>query len=223
MPRKRSSTVSANSARWVTAPYVAAIEAIYGAASEPSQWPSALQAIGCCFHDSGAVLLLSRGPEDFEVIVSSGLETATTNDGAVSAWGQILSAEQPSDVNALASQQPASFGGIDFHLIRVPLRAHHDTRSVYSPREMTAMVGLVRTDGRTAYSDDERALLRKLADNIQAALHIGVRLLDVRLSTTTLGESLARAGIGVFLLDGLGGVTFTNAVAQKLIGDVLRI
>src|ERR1043165_3540245 len=54
----------------------AAVEAIYGAAPEPSLWPEALQAIADCFGDVGAVLIWQRDDGSFGTIASPSLVEA---------------------------------------------------------------------------------------------------------------------------------------------------
>src|SRR5262245_59584264 len=57
-----------------SARYIAAIEAIYDAAAEPSAWPAALAAISHVFDAAGAVLLHNRDDGSMTAIVSPGLE-----------------------------------------------------------------------------------------------------------------------------------------------------
>ena len=50
--------------------FVAAVEAIYEAAPDPSQWPRALQRIADCFGDVGAILIWRRDDGGFGTVVS---------------------------------------------------------------------------------------------------------------------------------------------------------
>ena len=67
--------------------FVAAVEAIYRAAPDPSLWPAALQAISDCSDDIGAVLLWHRDDGSFGVIASPGLAAAQT-DYAENGWSK---------------------------------------------------------------------------------------------------------------------------------------
>ena len=49
---------------------IAAIEAIYAAAADPSCWPVALEAVTKCFDDVGAILIYGRDDGSFGVIES---------------------------------------------------------------------------------------------------------------------------------------------------------
>ena len=52
---------------------IAAIEAIYAAASDPSRWPSTLEIVTECFDDFGAILIYGRDDGSFGVIESPSL------------------------------------------------------------------------------------------------------------------------------------------------------
>ncbi|WP_407178009.1 helix-turn-helix transcriptional regulator [Bradyrhizobium sp. STM 3562] len=47
--------------------------------------------------------------------------------------------------------------------------------------------------------------------------------MDAELARLGLGEALARIGIGVFALDSLGRVVFSNPAGQRLVGDQLQL
>ena len=65
--------------------FVAAVEAIYDAAPEPSRWPTALQAIADVFDDVGAILIWRRDDGTFGTIVSESRIEAQ-NDYDASGW-----------------------------------------------------------------------------------------------------------------------------------------
>jgi hypothetical protein len=54
--------------------FVRAVEAIYGAAPDPSGWPAALQAMADVFDDVGAVLVYQRDDGGFGAISSRSLD-----------------------------------------------------------------------------------------------------------------------------------------------------
>jgi len=73
------------------------------------------------------------------------------------------------------------------------------------------------------YSDEELAILARIGPHIEKSLRLSIRLLDSELLNTSLGEALARVGIGVFALDSLGRVNFSNPAAERLLGDEFEI
>jgi hypothetical protein len=58
---------------------------------------------------------------------------------------------------------------------------------------------------------------------VEKSLRLSIRLLDAELGSLGMREALCRLGIGVFALDGLGRVVFTNATGQAFLGDGLEI
>jgi hypothetical protein len=67
--------------------FVAAVDAIYAAAPDPSLWPQALQAIAHVFDDVGAILLWQRVDPSFGTVASPRLE-AVQRDFADNGWNR---------------------------------------------------------------------------------------------------------------------------------------
>ena len=90
------------------------------------------------------------------------------------------------------------------------------------PRVEVAL-SVQRRIGKPEYSDTELDMLTRLGSHIERSLRLGIRLMDTELSKMGLGEALARVGIGVFILNSLGRVAFSNPASQSMLGDSLNI
>src|SRR4051794_5059449 len=77
--------MAAENDRGVDHELLAAVEAIYEAAPNPSRWPVALQKIAECFDDVGAVLLWRRDDGGFGTVVSPSL-VAAQRDYEADGW-----------------------------------------------------------------------------------------------------------------------------------------
>jgi DNA-binding CsgD family transcriptional regulator len=71
--------------------------------------------------------------------------------------------------------------------------------------------------------DAELSVLARIGPHIEKSLRLSIRLLDSELVKGELGGALARLDIGVFTLDSLGRVLFSNSTAQGLLGEQLAI
>jgi DNA-binding CsgD family transcriptional regulator len=80
-----------------------------------------------------------------------------------------------------------------------------------------------RSTSKPPYSREELAIAAKLGRHTEQALRLSIRLLDAELVNLGLRDALSRVGIGVFALDSLGRVVFSNPTAQMLLGDGLSI
>ncbi|MDA9431147.1 helix-turn-helix transcriptional regulator [Bradyrhizobium sp. CCBAU 51627] len=211
-----------------------AIGAIYDAAPDPSQWPRALGAIADCFKDVGALLLWRRDDGSFGSLVSERLVEAQ-RDYEESGWTR-------RDLAALrATERGYFFNGEPFttrHLVSKeeiegdPFFAQFRARHGLGPFGCVAVspdphVGVILSMQRHAdqyeYSDDELETLGRIGRHIEKSLRLSIRLLDAELAKVGLGEALARIGIGVFGLDSLGRVVFSNPVGERLAGDQLQL
>lgn len=73
------------------------------------------------------------------------------------------------------------------------------------------------------YSESELDLIARLGPHVEKSLRLSLRLMDAELLNVGLGTALSRIGIGVFALDSLGRVVFSNVAGDKLLGDGLDI
>ena len=65
--------------------------------------------------------------------------------------------------------------------------------------------------------------LTRIGAFAEQALRLSIRLINSEMASTSLGEALTRVGMGVFVLDSLGRVIFTNPAGERLIGQGLAI
>jgi DNA-binding CsgD family transcriptional regulator len=211
-----------------------AIEAIYDAAPDPLQWPRALGAIADCFGDLGALLLWHRDDGSYGTMVSATLAEAQKD--YESNWAN-------RDIRAIrATERGYFFNGLPFtdrHLCSDeevgsdPCYTDFLTRHglgwvgaiAVSPDPHVGVILSVQRDFRSKprFSDAELDLLARIGRHIENSLRLSIRLLDAELAKLGLGEALARIGIGVFALDSLGRVVFSNPAGQRLLGDQLQL
>ena len=212
---------------------LAAIEAIYDAAPDPSRWPAALQAIADCFGDVGAVLLWQRDDSSYGSMVSETLVEAqrdyernwSSRDlAAIRAveHGYFFNGE-PFTTRHLLSQDE-----LDSDPFFTEFRARHGLQSfgciaVSPDPHVGVILSVQRRIGLLEFSDAELGVMGRIGQHIEKALRLSIRLLDAELAKLGLGDALARIGIGVFALDSLGRVVFSNPAGQLLLGDQLQL
>ena len=202
--------------------FVAAVKEIYATSLQPSRWPQALQAITDCFGDVGAILIFSKDDGSFGVLVSPRLKDCA--DEYARDWSR-------RDVRANRGLERGYFLNRDVitdrdvigetEMEREPfyndlLRRHglkYFACAMVSPDPHVAVgLSVQRSLDKPAYSDAELALLKELGSHVECALRLSIRLMNADLINTGLGAALARIGIGVFILDGLQRVVFSNSV-----------
>ncbi len=212
-----------------------ATEAIYDAALDPLGWPSALGAIAECFGDVGAILIWFRDNGACGTIVSDRL-AAAQQDYEENGWAS-------RDVKAMRSRQLGYFfNGEPFadrhigfdedmknHPCSVEFFAKHGLGWIgaiaVSPDPHVGVMLSVQRDASTKeqFSDEELETLRLISRHVEKSLRLSVKLLNAEVTSIGLGEALARIGIGVFALDSLGCVLFSNPAAKRLLGDPVQI
>jgi DNA-binding CsgD family transcriptional regulator/PAS domain-containing protein len=213
--------------------FVAAVEEIYNAAPEPSRWPHALQAIADCFGDVGTVLIYGRDDGNCALIASPAL--APILPEYLRDWTR-------RDIRALRARKRGYFLSRDVITDRdvvtpeemetdpfyADLLAPHGLKyfaaAMVSPdRRVEVTIGVQRRCDKLAYSDAELELIGRLGAHVEKSLRLSIRLMDAELVNMELGAALARIGIGVFVLDSLGRVVFSNPAAMALLGDGLDV
>lgn len=213
--------------------FSSAIETIYDASVDPSNWPSALQGITDYFGDVGAILLWRRDDGAFGSIASPGVLEAQ-KDWEQGGW----------NVHDLRPQRAAErgyfFSGAPFtdrHLFSdeeirtypsyTQFQAQHDLgwfgAVAVSPDPHIGVVLSIHRCARRRppFSDAELAVVARLGRHAERSLRLSIRLLDSELLKLGLGEALARVGTGVFALDSSGQVIFANPAGESLVGDGL--
>lgn len=213
--------------------FITAIEAIYAAATDPAAWATALQAIADCFADVGAILVYSKDDGSFGAIESVSLVPLMAEYRL--AWGH-------RDIRAIRAQERGLFIAKDAITdADVLSAAEMDTDPVYTellPRfglkyfagvsvspdpHIAAAISVQRRADKPPYSASELELLTRLGRHAERALRLSVELLDAQLSNDGMREALSRLGIGVFALDSLGRVVFSNPAAERVEGDGLAV
>ncbi len=208
-----------------------AVNVIYGAALEPTRWPDALQAMADVFGDAGTILLYGRDDGAFGVISSPSLDQCVAD--YTNSWSH-------RDTRANRSRERGYFIGRDVITDRdvvTPSEMNIDpfysefltkydlryfAAAMVSPdRHVEVALSFQRQLARTEYSEDELATVSQLGVHVEKALRLGMRLMDSELINEGLGAALTHLGIGVFALDSLGRIVFSNPAGQKLLGDGL--
>jgi PAS domain-containing protein len=89
----------------------------------------------------------------------------------------------------------------------------HRADSVYCP------LTLVRPDGTGEATDDDRALLKRLAPHLIRAMRVSMQLDLLRHQRFAMEQSLTRMTIAVLLLDRQRRVVFANPAAERLLAS----
>lgn len=215
--------------------FVAAVEAVYDAAPDPTRWPDALQAIANCFGDVGAVLLWRRDDGSFGTIVSKSLLEAQKEYDESGWTGRDIRAIRAVERGYFFNGTPAT----DRHLCSRdeinsdPLYNEFLLRhglgwvaaiAVSPDPHVGAMLTVQRNSRkRSEFSDNELDLLARIGRHVERSMRLSIRLLDAELARVGLGEALGKIGIGVFALDSLGRVVFSNPAARRIVGDEIKL
>lgn len=212
-----------------------AIEAIYDSAPEPQHWPRALGAIADYFGDVGAILIWHRDDGTFGTIVSESLATAQLDYEANGWAARDIKAVRAQQLGYFFSGEPFADRHIGFdeamrkHPCSVEFFDKHGLGYIgavaVSPDPHVGVMLSVQRNSKLKpqFSDAELEDLRAISRHIEKSLRLSVRLLNAEVTNVGLGEALARIGIGVFALDSLGCVIFSNPAAQRLLGDALYL
>jgi DNA-binding CsgD family transcriptional regulator len=215
--------------------FVSATEAIYDAALNPSNWPSALQTIADCSGDVGAILLWHRDDGSFGSIASPDVLEAQ-KDWEQEGWNV-------HDLRPLrAAERGYFFSGVPFtdrHLFSdeeictcpsyTQFQAQHDLgwfgAVAVSPDPHVGVVLSVHRCARKRppFSDAELAVVARIGRHVERSLRISIHLFDAELLKHGLGEALTRVGVGVFALDSSGRVIFVNPAGRQLFGHGLAL
>ena len=214
--------------------FVAAVEAIYAAAPEPSRWPNALQKIADFFTDVGAVLIWQRDDGSFGTVASPDL-VAANQDYLDNGWssrdlpalraverGLWLRTDAASDRHAVSDEEIAT------HPFYTEFLARHGLRwraaiGVAPDRHISVALSIQRAATKLPFSDQELEQATRLGRHVENALRLSIRLFNAELLTAGLSDALNRINIGVFALDSLGRIVFSNDKANKLLGDGIRL
>jgi len=210
--------------------FIAAVEAIYGAAVEYSNWPDALQAIANVFGDVGANLLWVRDDGGFGTVLSPALAPMAED---YEKWQhQDIRAQHAAENSMLArldvvtDRHLVTPREIEEHPFYTQFLASNGLRWLAAAKvspdpRILVWVSVQRSRTKEPFADAELETLARLARHIEQALRLSVKLFDAELSKLALVDALARVGVGVLALDALGRVVFDNPAASALLGDGL--
>jgi DNA-binding CsgD family transcriptional regulator len=213
--------------------FVTAVKEIYATSLQPSHWPQALQAIADCFGDVGTILIFSKDDGSFGVLVSPRLKECAAEYARD--WSRRdTRANRGLERNYFINRDVITDRDVidEAEMERDPfyndlLRRHglkYFACAMVSPDPHVAVgLSVQRSLDKPPYSDAELALMKELGTHVECALRLSIRLMNADLINMGLGSALARIGIGVFVLDGLQRVVFSNPSAQGLLGDGLHV
>ncbi|MGV7212210.1 helix-turn-helix transcriptional regulator [Bradyrhizobium sp. UFLA05-112] len=218
---------------FMSEPFVRAVEAIYRSAAEPSYWTQALQVIADCFGDVGAILLYGKDDGSFGVIESASLTSVSLEYGRL--WsdrdiravrsrerGYFFKRDVITDRDVVSRQEMLSDPFYTDLLTRHGLK--YFAAAMVSPDPWVEVaLSIQRSPKKTEFTDAELDTLARLGPHVERALRLGIRLMDAELSKMGLGAALSRLGMGIFILDSLGRVIFSNPASQTMLGDGLDI
>lgn len=210
-----------------------AITAIYDAALDPERWPHALQAAADCTDDVGAILIYGRDDGGFGVIGSPSLNAVIEEYRG--AWslrdiranrvrerGYFINRGVVTDRDVVSDEEIESDPFYSDYLRRYGLK--YFAASIVSPDPRVEVgVSVQRATGREPYSDGELDIVGRLGQHIEKSLRLSMAVMESRLVAEGLAVALQRMGAGVFVLDSLGRVVFSNSAAERSLGDGLEL
>jgi DNA-binding CsgD family transcriptional regulator/PAS domain-containing protein len=235
MRKIRGATVVAGSADCRAGDrFITAVEAIYDAAPDPTLWPHALQAIADIFDDVGTVMLWCRDDGSIGTVASASL-AAAQKEYQEEGWNQ-------RDIRSIRATERAVWlqhetvterhvmrpGDLDSNPFYTDFLARHGLRycmatGISPDPHIAVALSVQRASDKPPYDDAELETMARLGRHAEKSLRLSIRLLDAELSNLGLREALSRIGIGVFALDSLGRVVFSNPAGERLLGDGLSI
>jgi DNA-binding CsgD family transcriptional regulator len=213
--------------------FIAAVEAIYDAAPDPSRWPQALQAMADVFDDVGAILVFGRDDGSFGHIGSQSMGALLRDFSNSSLASQDLRAMRGIERgiylgrDAVSDPDVVSMQEMETHPFYKFLARHGLKYFVAAPvspdPKIAVSIAVQRAIVKPPYVANEMDTMMRLCRHAEKSLRLSIRLLDAELGNLGLRESLSRVGIGVFALDSLERVVFSNPAAERLIGQGLSL
>lgn len=209
-----------------------AIESIYDAAPCPERWPDTLQAIADVFDDVGAILCYGRDDGTFGAIASPSLDPMVL-DAGITLKGQDFRAIRGRERgvflerDSMTDRDLASEEEINTHPFYKFLARHglrHFAGIAMSPDPRVEMsIAVQRALDRPEYTDAELALVAELGRHAEKSMRLSLRLMNAELSASGLRDAMARLNIGVFAIDSLKRIVFSNSLAEQFIGNGVRV
>ncbi|MEX3007793.1 helix-turn-helix transcriptional regulator [Hoeflea sp. TYP-13] len=211
--------------------FIAAVEAVYAAASEPELWPNALDSVATCFGAVGTVMIVQQQDGSLSTIVSPAL-TDAQHEYDAGGWkldfmaSRLFERTSLSECGCLTEQDLASPEEIATHPFFTDFRASFGLGSalvatVLPHPRMPVLVAVQGVLGQPPFSASDKSLFERIIRHLEKALTLTVRLLEAGRGQRALSETLSQLSCGVFLLDQGGWVVFRNAEAERLLGGRL--
>lgn len=211
-----------------------AVQTIYQAASNPELWPDALQAVADCFDDAGTVLLYNRDDGGFNAITSPHIRDCVAEYNA-SGWslrdtrairsrerGYFLNRDAITDRDVLTEDEIRQDPFYTEFLAGYGLK--YFAAAMVSPDpQIEVGISVQRRANKAPYSEAELVVLQHIGIHVEQALRLSVRLMNGELFKDGLVAAFEKMNLGIFVLDTLARIIFSNSVAQSLIGDGLEI
>jgi DNA-binding CsgD family transcriptional regulator len=201
------------------------LDAIYLAATDPERWPDALEATANFFGDVGGLLIYQRADRTFATVASPGLAAAQAAFEQGGWWrhdfrmsramerGYILSREAVTDRHLASDEEIEASPYYRDFLGAFGLKWFAGMMISPDP-EVAAALSIQRSAHKSPYSDAELDAFEFIARHVENALRIGIRLISAEVANLTLLDAFDRLDMGVFLLDGLGRIVFSNEAAR---------
>jgi DNA-binding CsgD family transcriptional regulator/PAS domain-containing protein len=210
--------------------FVAAVEAIYDAAPDPSRWPHALDLIGECFGDQDVNLFWQRDDGSRGLIPSTGYNREVAIEYNSTWWKHDIRAIRALERgyvvsgNAQTDRDLVTEAEMETHPFFTQFLALHGMKWLAAtgispdPRVPVAVV-INRAASKPAFSDHDLIVLSKLGFHAEKSLRLSVRLFDAEFTSAGLSDAFARLALGIFVLDSLGRIVHSNSAAQRHIGN----
>ena len=212
---------------------LSAIDACYGAVSDPEQWPEALAAMATCFGDVGATLVMWNADIHPQMMASPGLRTLESEYNA-HWWKQDCRSQRSLERSYSAGLEIVTDDLImtqaerDVHPFYTDFLARHGLKESASAvfrddAGNPVVVTIQRSAKKQAYTREELALFRKLMRHVMRAVQLGRRLGTAEADSATLQHAFTQMEIGVFQVTANGKAVAANAIARHHAADAITI
>jgi DNA-binding CsgD family transcriptional regulator/PAS domain-containing protein len=210
-----------------------AVDHIYQSAAEPECWPLALQAVADCSSDVGTVLIFGKDDGTFGAICSESLRGVTEehardwSDRDLRAIrcherGYFFNRDVMSDSEFMSPEEMETEPYYAVLLKKYGLKYCAGAMVSPSPHVEVAL-SVQRSLHKPDFTEQELTTLAALGRHVERSLRLSLRLMDAEAVSLGLSEALTRMGMGVFVLDALNRVVFSNPAAQALLGDGIEM
>ncbi|MFG1296306.1 helix-turn-helix transcriptional regulator [Xanthobacter variabilis] len=208
------------------------IEALYGAALQPDQWPQVLDRIAHAFGAVGASMVPLGAEHMMRAMVSSELGDLKAAYDAL--WWRH---DTPAQRVVARGVLPGTASTDRLVMTEEEIRQdpfYQEFLHGYGVGELLAAITGSR-DGqlvsvavhnpikRDRYPPDDVARMAGLAGHIGRALSISTALLEARVVASDFADAVDRLAWGAFLLDRDGAVRHVNVMGERLLGDGLSV